>query len=38
MKDHPNYPKNTNAHNALSDARWNKELHLFLNNLNANTK
>jgi len=28
MKD---YPKQTNVHNALADARWNKELHKFLN-------
>lgn len=26
----PNYPKQTNEHNALSDARWNKKLHEFL--------
>jgi hypothetical protein len=30
---HPNYPKQTNSHNALSDAHWNKELHEFLNKL-----
>ena len=28
-----NYPKQTNEHNALADARWNKELHKFLNEL-----
>lgn len=27
------YPKQTNEHNALSDAIWNKELHEFLNTL-----
>ena len=31
MKD---YPKQTNEHNALADARWNKELHKFLKQLN----
>jgi len=33
MKGFKNYPKQTNSHNALSDARWNKELHEFLNKL-----
>lgn len=33
IKDLPNYPKQTNEHNALADARWNKELHEFLNKL-----
>ena len=28
-----NYPKQTNEHNALSDARWNYELYKFLNRL-----
>lgn len=28
-----NYPKQTNEHNALADAKWNKELHKFLNEL-----
>ena len=32
-KNHPNYPKQTNEHNALADAKWNKELHSFLNKL-----
>ena len=27
------YPKQTNEHNALSDARWNYELYKFLNRL-----
>lgn len=30
-KQHPNYPKQTNEHNALADARWNYELYKFLN-------
>jgi len=29
----PNYPKQTNEHNALADAKWNYELYKFLNNL-----
>ena len=28
-----NYPKQTNEHNALKDARWNKQLHEFLKQL-----
>jgi hypothetical protein len=31
FKDYPNYPKQTNEHNALADARWNYELYKFLN-------
>ena len=31
--DKLNYPKQTNPHNALSDARWNKQLHEFLKTL-----
>ena len=27
------YPKQTNEHHALSDARWNYELYKFLNTL-----
>jgi len=27
------YPKQTNKHNALADAKWNKELYEFINNL-----
>jgi len=33
IKMHPYYPKNKNAHDALSDAKWNKELYEFLNKL-----
>lgn len=33
IKNHPNYPKQENEHNALADARWNKKLHEFLNKL-----
>lgn len=33
IKNDPNYPKQTNEHNALSDARWNFELYKFLNTL-----
>lgn len=33
IKDHPRYPKQTNEHNALADARWNKELYKFLKSL-----
>ena len=33
IKKLPNYPKQTNEHNALSDARWNYELYKFLNRL-----
>ena len=33
VKDHPKYPKQTNEHNALADARWNYELYKFLQNL-----
>lgn len=28
-----NYPKQTNEHNAIADARWNKELHEFIKTL-----
>lgn len=30
MKSHPNYPKQTNVHNALEDAKWDKKLYEFL--------
>jgi DNA polymerase III epsilon subunit-like protein len=30
IKECPNYPKQTNEHNALDDATWNKKLHDFL--------
>lgn len=33
MKNHLYYPKQTNEHNALDDAKWNKELHIFLKDL-----
>ena len=33
LKEHENYPKQTNEHNALADARWNYELYKFLNTL-----
>ena len=33
MSNHLDYPKQTNEHNALADARWNYELYKFLNNL-----
>lgn len=30
LKNHPDYPKQSNAHNALDDARWNRDLHKFI--------
>ena len=33
LKTNSNYPKQANEHNALADARWNKELHKFLNKI-----
>jgi hypothetical protein len=33
IKTHERYPKQTNNHNALDDARWNKELHHFLQSI-----
>jgi hypothetical protein len=33
LKQHPNYPKQENEHNAIADARWNKKLYEFLKNL-----
>ncbi len=33
IKDHPKYPKQVNEHSALFDARFNKQLHQFLNEL-----
>jgi hypothetical protein len=33
LKTNSKYPKQTNEHNALADARWNKELYEFLNKL-----
>ena len=32
IKRDSNYPKQTNEHNALADAKWNKELHTFIKN------
>jgi hypothetical protein len=32
-ENHPDYPKQTNEHNALDDAKWNKALHNFLDNI-----
>lgn len=34
LEDHPAFPKNENAHSAIEDAVWNKELHEFLKQLN----
>jgi hypothetical protein len=33
LEDHYKYPKQTNEHNALADARWNLELHKFIKSL-----
>jgi len=33
VKKHPDYPKQTDEHHALADARWNKQLYEFLNNI-----
>lgn len=33
IKTLPDYPKQTNEHNALADARWNRQLYNFLNTL-----
>ncbi len=33
LKDHEDYPKQTNEHNALSDAEWNMRLYEFLQSL-----
>ena len=33
VKNDPRYPKQQNEHNALDDAKWNKELHKFIKNL-----
>lgn len=33
LKSYPNYPKQNNEHNALADAKWNKELHDFIYNM-----
>lgn len=29
-KDHPNYPRNSNEHNALDDAKWNRNLYKYI--------
>lgn len=34
LKKLAEYPKQTNEHNALADAKWNKKLHEFLININ----
>lgn len=33
LRNLPTYPKQENEHNALADAKWNKELYYFLNTL-----
>lgn len=33
IKNMKNYPKQSNVHNALADARWNKQLYEFINTL-----
>lgn len=33
LKNHPAYPKQRNEHSAIHDARWNKQLHEFLNTI-----
>ena len=33
LKLHPDYPKSTNAHHSLDDAKFNKQLHEFLMNI-----
>jgi len=33
LKTKADYPRQNNEHNALDDARWNKKLHEFINNL-----
>lgn len=33
IKKHPDYPKQTNEHNALADAKWNYKLYKFLKKL-----
>jgi hypothetical protein len=33
IKNYDGYPKQENEHNALADAKWNKELHKFLNEI-----
>ena len=33
LRNLPTYPKQTKEHNALTDAKWNKELHTFIKSL-----
>lgn len=33
IKEHANYPKQSNEHNALADAKWNKSLHEFIKSI-----
>ena len=33
IKSLSHYPKQSNEHNALADAKWNKELHNFIKSL-----
>ena len=33
IKSNPRYPKETNSHHSLFDAKWNKKLYNFLNNI-----
>lgn len=33
LENNISYPKQTNEHHALSDAKWNKQLHTFIKNL-----
>lgn len=33
LKQHPDFPRQVNEHNALADARWNKKLYEFLKKL-----
>ncbi len=35
VKKLPNYPKQTDKHNALADAKWNKSFHKFLINIHG---
>lgn len=34
ISEHPDYPKQSNEHHALADAKWSKQLHDFLKKLN----
>jgi hypothetical protein len=36
LKDDPDYPKQEEEHDALADARWNKQLYSFLNQAQLN--